>query len=76
MELIRHDKSECNTWFDVKSKASEDAQPPHHARNTQALWLQNICLIDGSWTSESQYSGYGWVWPDEFGNQQLIGLKK
>ena len=24
---------------------------------------------------ESPYSGYDWVWLDEMGNQQLMGLK-
>lgn len=40
------------------------------------VWLQSICLVDGSWTVESQYRVYGWVWPEEVGNEQLMGLKK
>ena len=27
----------------------------------QALSLGNICMVDGSWTSTAQFSGFGWV---------------
>ncbi|WZZ70673.1 hypothetical protein YC2023_082043 [Brassica napus] len=40
---------------------------------TQALSLDNICLVDGSWTSIGQFSGIGWVWKDSTGKIQLMG---
>ncbi|KAL0696176.1 hypothetical protein Bca4012_063356 [Brassica carinata] len=38
----------------------------------QVLNLSNICMIDGSWTSTSRFSGYGWVWMDSLGKAQLM----
>ncbi|KAF3572429.1 hypothetical protein F2Q69_00059509 [Brassica cretica] len=32
-------------------------------------------MIDGSWTSTAQFSGYGWVWLDCLGNVQLMGAR-
>ena len=32
-------------------------------------------MSDGSWTSTSQFSGYGWVWMDIFGKIQLMGTR-
>ncbi|KAF3570126.1 hypothetical protein F2Q69_00059510 [Brassica cretica] len=32
-------------------------------------------MIDGSWTSTAQFSGYGWVWLDCLGNVQLMGTR-
>ena len=29
-------------------------------------------MIDGSWTSTSQFSGSGWAWIDSLGNAQLM----
>lgn len=31
-------------------------------------------MVDGSWTAEAQYNGYGWVWMDESGIEQLLGM--
>ncbi|KAL0690325.1 hypothetical protein Bca4012_090003 [Brassica carinata] len=53
LELIRHAQSECHTWFNVNSKGSEEPHPIKQTRNTQALCLQCICLVDESWTSGS-----------------------
>ena len=41
----------------------------------QLLSFGNICMIYGSWTSTSQFSGYGWVWMDSFGMVQLMGTQ-
>ena len=30
-------------------------------------------MIDGSWKSTAQFSGYGWVWLDSLGKVQLMG---
>ena len=62
-----HAQSKCNVWFDVNSKSSDDAQQSHQTQNTHVLCLQSICLIEGSWTADSQYNVYGWVWIDEVG---------
>ncbi|KAF3529437.1 hypothetical protein DY000_02038291 [Brassica cretica] len=32
-------------------------------------------MIDGSWTSTAQFSGYGWVWLDSLGKVQLMGTR-
>ena len=42
---------------------------------TQALSWENICMVDGSWTSTNQFSGIGWVWKDRIGKIQLMGIQ-
>lgn len=74
-ERVRHDHSECHVWFDVNSKNSDDACPQNQTRNTQSLCLQCIFSVDGSWTSDAQYSGFGWVWLDESRDERLLGLR-
>ena len=32
-------------------------------------------MIDGSWTSTSQFSGRGWAWMDSLGEAQLMGTR-
>ncbi|KAF8104356.1 hypothetical protein N665_0173s0010 [Sinapis alba] len=49
-----------------------DRDPAELIRHAQR---NSICLVGGSWTVESQYSGYGWVWIDEMGNEPLICLR-
>ncbi|KAG5388870.1 hypothetical protein IGI04_030411, partial [Brassica rapa subsp. trilocularis] len=41
----------------------------------QVLSLGNICMIDGLWTSTSQFSGCGWAWIDSLGKVQLMGTR-
>ena len=41
----------------------------------QAVCLENICLLDGSWTLSANFSGCGWTWMDSSGNIQLMGTK-
>ena len=48
----------------------------HSIEEPQVLRLGNICMIDGSWTSTSRYSGCGWVWIDSLGKAQLMGIRK
>ncbi|CDY31026.1 BnaC03g55090D [Brassica napus] len=74
-ELIRHAQSECNAWFDENQNESDDTDPPQHIGDIQGVRLENICLVDGSWTADSQYSGLGWVWLDGTGQEQLLGLR-
>lgn len=42
---------------------------------SQAISLENICMIDGSWTSTAQFSGCGWVWIDTSRKTQLVGTR-
>lgn len=44
-------------------------------RRAQVISLDNICMLDGLWTSTSQFSGCGWVWKDSLGKIQLIGTR-
>lgn len=32
-------------------------------------------MLNGSWISTAQYSGYVWVWKDSYGQIQLMGTK-
>ncbi|KAG5375957.1 hypothetical protein IGI04_040553 [Brassica rapa subsp. trilocularis] len=32
-------------------------------------------MVDSSWTSTNQFSGIGWVWKDNIGNIQLMGIR-
>ena len=47
----------------------------HSIEEPQVLSLGNICMIDRSWTSTSQFSGCGWVWMDSLGKVQLMGTR-
>ena len=47
----------------------------HSIEEPQVLSLDNICMIDGSWTSTSQFNGCGWVWIDSLGKVQLMGTR-
>lgn len=57
--ILGHAENECHAWFDADSEDSEDAHPHSQIQNTQTLYLQCIYLVDGLWTSDSQYNGYG-----------------
>nr|VDD61534.1 unnamed protein product [Brassica oleracea] len=37
--------------------------------------MDNIYMMDGSWTATTQSSGCGWVWKDSFGKIQLLGSR-
>lgn len=58
-DLIRHAQSKCNAWFNENSNLDDVVQPPYQTQNTQAL-VCRVFIVDGSWTMESPYSGYGW----------------
>ena len=58
-ELIIHAQNEYDEWFDfdVNLRVSEEAQTVRSdKKNIQALSLQNICTLNGSWNQKSQYS--------------------
>ena len=58
LDLVRHAESEYQAWFD----ANEVVQPVVQEitpEEPQVLSLDNICLLDGSWTDLAQFSGCG-----------------
>ena len=74
LELVRYVESECQVWFDANEMVTPTPQG-HNIEEPQVLSLYNICMIDGSWTSTSQFSGCGWVWIDSLGKVQLMGTR-
>ena len=74
LELVRYAESECQAGYNAKDSI---LVPPHTqmGEDTQALSLENICMVDGSWTSTDQFSGIGWVWKDDRGKIQLMGTR-
>ena len=70
-ELVRYAESECQAWFNA-NKILPHIPQDHIIEEPQVLSLGNICMIDGSWTSTSQFSGSGWVWMDSLGKVQLM----
>ncbi|XP_033148533.1 putative F-box/kelch-repeat protein At4g35120 [Brassica rapa] len=41
----------------------------------QAISLDNICMLDGSWTASDRFSGCGWIWTNSAENVQLMGTR-
>ncbi|CAG7897157.1 unnamed protein product, partial [Brassica rapa] len=74
LELVRYAESECQAWYSAKDSTPTPPQT-HMVEETQVLSLENICMVDGSWTSMDQCSGIGWVWKDDRGKIQLMGTK-
>ena len=74
LELVRYAESECQAWHNAK----DNVPAPPQARtveDTQAICLDNICMVDGSWTATNHFSGVGWVWKDSMGKIQLLGTR-
>ena len=74
LELVRYAESECQAWYNAKESIPAPTQT-QMGGDTQALSLENICMVDGSWTSTDQFSGIGWMWKDERGKIQLMGMR-
>ena len=74
LELVKYAESECQAWYNARETTQITPQV-QIAEDTHALSLSNICMVDGSWTSTSQFSGMGWVWKDIRGNVQLMGTR-
>ena len=74
LELIRYAESECQAWYNVMKTIPAPPQA-QIIEETQALSMGNICMVDGSWTSTTQFSGRGWVWKNSMGNIQLMGMR-
>ena len=70
LELVRYAESECQAWHNAKEtiSASLQGQPQEE---THALNLGSICMVDGSWTSTTQFSGMRLLWKDSTGKIQL-----
>ncbi|KAF2583488.1 hypothetical protein F2Q68_00002022 [Brassica cretica] len=47
------------------------APQEHSGEEFQVISLDNIFMVDGSWTSTAQFSGCRWVLKDSFGKIQL-----
>ena len=60
LELVRYAESECQVWFNA-NKMVPSPQQEHSSDQPQVLSLGSICMIDGTWTSTSQFSGCGWA---------------
>ena len=63
LELVRYAESECQALFNANDMVPDI---PHelHNEELQAICLDSICMVDGSWISMDQFSGCGWVWKD------------
>ena len=72
LELVRYAESECQALFNANEMVPHIPQE-HSMEEPQVLSMDNICMIYGSWTSISQFSGSGWVWMDSLGKVELIG---
>ncbi|KAG5411025.1 hypothetical protein IGI04_007344 [Brassica rapa subsp. trilocularis] len=62
-------------WVTTNLMRADEDREAHTAEETEALNLENICLVDGSWTSTAHFRGMGWVWKDTMGKIQLMGAK-
>ncbi|WZZ15804.1 hypothetical protein YC2023_108893 [Brassica napus] len=74
LELVRYAESECQAWFDA-NEVTQSVMQENITEEPQVLSLDNICLLDGSWTHAAHFSGCGWVWMDSGGNIQLMGTR-
>ena len=71
METVRHAESECQAWFDANQKPEEVVE----VQNTIGIPITERCMIDGSWTHDALFSGYGWTWLNSNGAMQLLGAR-
>ena len=74
LELVRYAESECQAWFN-ENEMGQPTPQDYSSDEPQVLSLSNICMMDGSWTSTSQFSGCGWAWMDNLGKVQLMGTQ-
>ena len=75
MELVCYVESECRALFNADEMVPPIPQDKSIGE-PQVLSLGNICMIDGSWTSTSQFSGCGWDWMDSLEKVQTYGDTK
>uniref|UniRef100_A0A0D3D7P3 Reverse transcriptase zinc-binding domain-containing protein n=1 Tax=Brassica oleracea var. oleracea TaxID=109376 RepID=A0A0D3D7P3_BRAOL len=55
LELVRHAESECHAWFEANEVVQAVTQDTIN-EEPQAVCLENICLLDGSWTLSANFS--------------------
>ena len=51
------------------------ASQEHSSIEFQVISLENIYMVNGSWTSTTQLCGCRWIWKDSFGKIQLMGTR-
>ena len=52
-----------------------DTPPKIHNEEPQIICVDNICMVDGSWTSMEQFSGCIWVCKHNLGQIQFMGKR-
>ena len=57
LDTVRHAESECHTWFEANRKEEEPMPPPH----PEQIPISERCMVDGSWTHDTLFSGYEWT---------------
>lgn len=72
-ELIKYAEGEYQAWFITNDPTTSLMQTP--ISTSQAICLENIYLVDGSWTSTSIFSGCGWMLLDNTGHTQLMWIR-
>ena len=68
LETVRHAESECHPWFEANQRSEEEVE----AQNPERPPISERCMIDGSWTHDAFFSGYGWTWINFRGVMQLL----
>ena len=71
METVKHAESECHAWFGANQRLEEEES----VQNLERPPISERCMIDGSWTQDAFYSGYGWTWINSRGATQLLGAR-
>lgn len=69
LETVWHTESECHAWFGSNQKQEVPAEMQHH----EHVWISERCMIDGSWSPDALFSGYGWTQINSRGGIQLMG---
>ena len=68
LETVRHAESECHAWFRANQRLEEEER----IQNLERPPISERCMIDGSWTHDAFFSGYGWTWTNSRGVTQLL----
>ena len=50
LELVRYAESECQAWLNAIERVIP-VPKEHISEELQVISLDNICMVDGSWTS-------------------------
>ncbi|KAF8100785.1 hypothetical protein N665_0217s0012 [Sinapis alba] len=74
LKLVRFAETECKAWFDANEQMAIISQD-NNRDEPQVISLENICMVDGSWTATTMYSGCGWIWKDIGRKIQLMGMR-